>query len=87
MSSDSSKTNEMGDSNLTNLSRRDTTQMGDHVDSKTAQGRSCDASHSSTNTANSDFYKGNKDPQTIEKVKQNMEQQQDPSSKKPEEKK
>ena len=88
MSSDSSKTNETGVSNLTNLSRRDATEMGDrNVDPNIGHGKLPGDARESANTANDAFYKGSSDPQSMRKIKQNMDEQQDPFNKKPEEKK
>ncbi|CAF1129763.1 unnamed protein product [Rotaria sordida] len=88
MTSNSSKVNEMDESNLTNLSRRDATQMGDrNIDPNIGHGKKPGDPRESSNTANENFYKNEKDPQTIEKVKQNFDQQQDSFKKKPEEKK
>lgn len=42
---------------------------------------------SSANNDNDRFYQVNTNPQRLEKVKQNFEEQQDPFQKKPEEKK
>ena len=88
MSSNSSKVNEMGESNLTNLSRRDATQMGDRdVEPDIGHGKHLGNTRESANTANDAFYQGQADPQTIEKVKKNFDEQQDPFKPKPEEKK
>ena len=87
MSTQSSKINEMGESNLTNLSRRDATQMGNRDTNPDIGNGASNWDRTSSNNANDRFYQGNSDPQTIEKVKQNFEDQQDPFKKKPEEKK
>ena len=70
MSSSSSKVNEMGESNLTNLTRRDATQMGDrNIEPNIGHGKLPGDPRESANTANDAFYKGNCDPQTTGKVK------------------
>lgn len=87
MTTNSSKVNEMGELNLTNLSRRDATQMGDRdIDPGISHEKLSENTRESKNIANNAFYQNEKDPQILNKVKQNFDQQQDPFKKKTEEK-
>ncbi|CAF3524992.1 unnamed protein product [Rotaria sp. Silwood1] len=70
MTSHSSKVNEM---------------VGDRdIDPEIGHGKKPGDPRESTSTVNDAFYRDEKDPQTMEKLQQNFDQQQDPLNKKPE---
>ncbi|CAF1125751.1 unnamed protein product [Rotaria sp. Silwood1] len=60
-------------------------EMGDRdIDPEIGHGKKPGDPRESTSTVNDAFYRDEKDPQTMEKLQQNFDQQQDPLNKKPE---